>query len=464
MKVALVNPYPYYSTGIESTLYPPLGILYIGGYISSMVDSLLILDSNALHLGVEATYRKIIESEPDIIGISVNIATARAARELAELIRCRYKKALLVAGGPLPTVYPERWLDYVDVVIVGEGEIPFAEMIKRIKDRADLSSDNPGICIKGKPITRAPFADPDKIGYPAYEYLNPPLATYTKDARVVKPYMAPILTSRGCPYNCIFCDKSVHGSKFRPRSYQSVLDEANWLRTKFDVNQLDILDDNFSFDLLRTEKILNGLIRLGGFKINCQNGLRADKVNQELVKTMKKAGVFKVGIGIESGSISVLKRIDKKLDLEQVGKVIKWFRNERVTVHGYFILGFPFESADDIMQTLKFAIDVNPHFANFSNFLPIPGTKLYKELDSSNKLMRGGTLETECGFFRNDSLTAFENLTSEHASKLYKYVWRSFYLRPNKIIDILKTIKSRNEFIWILRISISIVKRRLFIG
>ncbi len=464
MKVALVNPYPYYASGIESTIYPPLGLLYIGRQIKPHINSLLVLDANALKINVQATYDRLKTFKPDMVGISINIATVRAARELAILIKRSNPEILLVSGGPHPTVFPEKWLEYMDVVITGEGEISFLNLIERLKHEKDLPADIPGVCIKGGPITFSPHVNPDEIGFPAYEQLEPPLKFYTKGARVIKPFMASILTSRGCPYNCSFCDKSVHGSNFRPRSFQSVIDEIYWLKKEYGINQIDILDDNFTFDTVRAEKILDGIIRIGGLAINCQNGLRADRLNEELIRKMKLAGVFKTGIGIESGSADILRRIDKKLDLDQVRLVIKWLRKEKITVHGYFIIGFPFESSSDIEKSLKFAIDANPHFANFSNYLPIPGTRLFNYLKDQSKLIYKEFDDIDTGFFREKPLAYLDNISSRKVEKLYKEVWRSFYLRPYKIIDILKTIKSFREFFWILKIAFSVLKRRLIVG
>lgn len=463
MKVALVNPFPYYVSGVESTIYPPLGILYIGAHIRPLIDSLLVLDANALKIDVRSTYDRLKAFKPDIVGLSVNIATVRAARELGALIKQNNPEVLLVSGGPHPTVFPQKWLEYVDVVITGEGEISFAKLIERFKLGKDLYSDNPGICIKGSTITYSPHVDPDEIEFPAYEQLEPPLQFYTKGGRVVKPFMAPILTSRGCPYSCTFCDKSVHGTNFRPRSYQSVLKEIHWLRKEHGIKQIDIMDDNFTFDTERAGKILDGIIQIGDFAINCQNGLRADKLNEELIKKMKCAGVFKTGIGIESGSIDILRRIEKKLDLEQVQRAIKWLRNEKITVHGYFIIGFPFETSSDIEKTLKFAVEADPHFANFSHYLPIPGTKLYNDLKEQGKLLYKDSEDINTGFFRKEPLAAFDKISNQRVEKLYKKVWRSFYLRPYKIIDILKTIRSFRELSWVFRIAFSVLKRIIII-
>ncbi len=461
MKVALTNPYPYYAEGTESTTYPPLGILYIGAYIEELVDSLLIYDGNALKTDVECTFRRLMEFKPDIIGISVNIATSRAARELAVKIKEKYSEVFIVMGGPLPTACPDDWVEYCDVVIVGEGEIPFYKIVECKINGNESFIEEAGIFVKGKEKTFGERLDVDNIPFPAYRYLEPALKYYSDGARLRRKNMAPLLTSRGCPFNCIFCDKSVMGSGFRPRSPEAVIKEIRWLRKEFGVNQLDIMDDNFTFDIERANKILDALIDEKGYWVNCQNGLRADRLTPELVKKMKQAGVFRVGIGIESGSPDILKKINKSLSLEQVRKAIKWLRKEKITVHGYFILGFPFESASDIEKTQRFAVESNPHFANFSLFLPFPGSKIYNELKNNGQLLNDRLDEINTGFFRDGASTKLEYMTSGELKVLYGKTWKIFYFRVFKFIDILKTIGSWHELCWVMRIGQSIIKRNI---
>ncbi len=464
MRVALINPYPYYIEGVESTIYPPLGLLYIGGYIKNQVNSLLIFDANALCLSIKETITKIAAFKPDLVGISINAATATVAQELSVELRRAIPKARLIAGGPQPTVFPRPWLSYVDAVIVGEGEISFSKVIEQMKIGEQNWGNIDGVYVHGGMTAACGPTDPDLLPFPAYDHLDPPIQAYTKKARVVKSYMAPIITSRGCPYGCIFCDKSVHGYRFRPRTAESVLAEIKWLRKKFGINQIDILDDNFTFDINRAEKILDGLIEEGGYAINCQNGLRADRLNPNLVKKLKKAGLFKTGIGIESGSPDILKKIDKKLDLENVRSAIKWLRKENITVHGYFIIGFPFETLQDIKATLEFAKEANPHFANFSLFLPIPGTKIYNSLMKEGRIVSEDLDKITDGFFSKKSYALLENMSNDELQSIYKDVWRSFYFRPYKIYDIIKTFRSWSELKWVSRIAYSMLKRKIITG
>lgn len=460
MRVQLLSPYPQI-TNIATTQYPPLGLLYIGANVCDVVDELQILDANILMLNIRQTIERIKKYKPDVLGISVNVVTAKIAREIAVIIKKDMPEVKLIAGGPSPTIHPTEWLRYFDVVIAGEGEIPFRNIIEQLKDGNNIvEASCAGICIKDHDYKVSEHPDLDKLPFPAYDYLIPNLQYYSKTARVVKSYMAPILTSRGCPYGCVFCDKSVHGRNFRPRSAESVLHEIRWLHDKYGIRQLDILDDNFTFDMERATKILDGIITIDKFAINCQNGIRADRINEQLAKKMKRAGVFRAGIGIESGSSEVLNKLNKQLDLNDVMNAIKILRSQRITAQGYFIIGFPYEEKKNIIDTVNFAIKANPHLANFSHFFPIVGTPIYDMLKKEGKLLFSDG-EVEDGFYRTNTHIESDKITRDEMSKIYRWAWRKFYFRPSKIFDVIFCIKSWKEFIWIMRIALSMIRNNL---
>lgn len=459
MKLLLLSPCPQINT-MSSTQYPPLGLLYIGSYVKDIVDCLQILDANFLQLSVEDTIKRIRDFDPDVLGISINVATAKSAKCIVEKVKKQMPSVKTIAGGPHPTISPEEWLKYFDIVIAGEGEVPFRNIISQFNAERNIEVECPGVCLPNGEVTHACHPNIDKLPFPAYDCLVPNLQYYSKKARVIKAYMAPILTSRGCPYSCSFCDKSVHGTNFRPRSVESVINEIKWLHEKYGVRQLDILDDNFTFDKERAHKILDGIIEIGKFKINCQNGIRADRIDNELAIKMKKAGVFRAGIGIESGNTAILKRLHKQLNLDDVSNAIKLLRKQRITTQGYFIIGLPFESISDIQDTINYAIKVNPTFANFAHYFPIMGTPIYEELKKNDELLIENG-EIEDGFFRRASYIKNPNISSKDMVQIYVQSWRQFYFRISKIADILMSIKSLKELEWIVRISLSMFKSKL---
>lgn len=459
MKVILILPYVENAPKISTTLYPPMGLLYLAACIENIVDNVTVLDANVLEMSVEQVLEYSKVKEADVIGLSINMMTENVSLEIASEIRKRSPHIFLIAGGPSATVNPQKYLSYFNVVLVGEGEITFRKVIEQLNSGLGIIDECDGIVVDKCRITQASHPDLDSLPFPAYHCLQPDLKYYSKKARIVKPFMAPILTSRGCPYSCAFCDKSVHGNNFRPRSVESVLSEIKWLYEKYGVRQIDILDDNFTFDIQRAESILDGITKIGGLSINCQNGLRADRVTESLVKKMKAAGVFRVGIGIESGNKNTIHLLNKHLDLDVVRRCIALFRKARITVHGFFIIGLPSESEHEILNTINYAIESNPHFANFSRYMPIVGTPLYKQLQDKNQLTGFG----DNSFFSLNSPIAYDTISTEKVSKLYKKAWIKFYLRPYKLWDILTSINSAKELIWVFRLGLSVLKNLVFV-
>ena len=164
----------------------------------------------------------------------------------------------------------------------------------------------------------------NSIPFPAYDLL-PPFKIYKSRAR--KKPVGVLITSRGCPYQCTFCNASVFGKSFRARSPENVMAEIDMLVAEFHIKQIDVLDDNFINDMGRAESIFDAVIsRKYGVLINLQNGVRVDRLTFATVKKMKKAGVFKIGVGIESGDPAILKGVKKGLDLKQVEQALAWFR------------------------------------------------------------------------------------------------------------------------------------------
>ncbi|MBM3303677.1 MAG: radical SAM protein [Candidatus Aenigmarchaeota archaeon] len=375
-RVALVNPYPYYASGTnEATVYPPIGLAYIASCIERLGAEVVIIDANIFRLGNEKVAERLARFKPDIVGIQLNIVTAKAGMELCGILKKRMDVPV-VYGGPFASSNHTKLLDTgADAVVIGEGELTFQEICEgRDWTRIDgMFFRRSGRSTMTKP--RGLIENLDDLPFPAF-HLLPDLKLYRSRTR--KLPMAPIFTSRGCPFMCTYCNSNIFGKRFRARSPENVMREIDMLVSKYGVRQLDILDDNFTLDLERAEKIIDMLIAKGyGLAINMQNGLRADKLTPGLILKMKEAGVYKVGIGIETGNKEVLKSIRKGLNLESVGRALKWFRQAGIVTIGFFMLGFPEDTPSTMKDTIEFAVNSNPDIANFSIVIPLPGTELF---------------------------------------------------------------------------------------
>lgn len=424
-KIFLVNPPT--SSGFYASVMPPLGLLYIDSYLRSNGLSVDFID-----LGIEKnwadTFEKTIRRiKPGVIGISSNISNLTTTKELAKMAK-EYNKDIIVAvGGPLPSSSPELYLnENIDFAVKGEGEITFYNFIKNKSPVEGMFIKNNGkITFTGEKESVAnlddlPFPSLDKIAIKKY-FVN-----FSQ-----KMPVSSIITSRGCPFNCIFCNKSVFGSHWRARSARNVVDEIKWQVNILGVKEICIMDDNFTLDKQRVYQICDLILSEGlKFKWQCQNGLRADTLDKELLLKMKKSGCWKIGIAPEVGDETILAKIDKKLDLNNIREINNWCRKAGICVHAFFMIGFPFEIKENIEKTISFSIELNPVIADFAKVFPFPGTRLYEEYGSP-ELSEGGLYNIRL---------------APEKEKLFKQAYLKFYGRPNKTIDVIKNIGWKNFF------------------
>jgi anaerobic magnesium-protoporphyrin IX monomethyl ester cyclase len=460
-RVLLVNPYPEAARGInEATIYPPIGLAYIASFLLSEGVTVGIVDANIMKMTTDDVLLEVGRFKPDLVGISVNIVTAKSGATLSKLIKARTGLPVCI-GGPFASSMPEKALELssADIACIGEGEYTMLEICKgkKLSLIDGIAYKKGRLIVRNKP--RSLIEDLDVLPYPAYDLL-PPLRFYKSRAR--RTPVGAIITSRGCPYHCTYCNSSVFGKRFRARSAGNVIGEIDLLVKKHSIRQLDILDDNFTLDVKRADNILGMIIKNNyPILINLQNGIRADRLTKKLVVRMRKAGVFKVGIGIESGDERVQKWIKKSLDLKDVVKSIGWFRSQNIITVGFFILGFPFDDEESVNHTIDFALKANPSMANFSILLPFPGTEVYEYLKQKGMLKENLDLGIETGFFESRMYHTCHNLSEEKLAYYQKEAYRRFNLRIGKIIETLLNIRSMSELKWTVEAALPLIPKIL---
>ncbi|MCX6563890.1 MAG: radical SAM protein [Candidatus Aminicenantes bacterium] len=457
-KIILINPFPYYGRGInEATIYPPLGLAYLASALRKAgFPDIQIIDANILKIENKDLLRRLKAEKPDIVGIHLNVVLGRSGTVLGRRIRQELDCRICI-GGPLVSSNPVQMLEAsaADLAVIGEGETAFVEICqgKPLRDIKGLVYKE-GTDIRFTP-PRELVENLDEIPFPAYDLL-PPLKLYKARAR--KKPIGPIITSRGCPYLCTYCNSSVFGKKFRARSPENVIQEIDLLVREYGIRELDVLDDNFTLDIKRADRILDLLLeRKYRLAINLQNGVRADRLNQDLIKKMKRAGVFKVGIGIESGDKDMLSKIRKNLDLDKVTQAIRWFKEEGIITYGFFILGFPDETRESVERTIAFARQCGPTVADFNILLPFPGTAIYEELKQKKLLKEESRLFYDSGFYAPKVYHKCLHLTEEELYAYQKKAYRDFTFRIGKIWEILLSIRSVNELIWTFQAALPVL-------
>lgn len=401
---------------------PPLGILSISSYLSSKGIENRAVDCFIENLG------NLDIKDYDVLGFSANISNVTNSLHCAAEIKRKFPQKKIVFGGPQCTEYPRYFIerDFIDTVIIGEGEETLYEYLtkKEPKEVKGLyfKDKNGQVVFTGDrdyidDLDALPFPALDKIDIRKYGYI-PKKAIPTSS----------IVTSRGCPYGCTFCFHSL-GYKWRARSAENVVNEIEWQVKTLKVKEICILDDNFSLDRIRVEKICDLIIKR---KINVHfqlaTGIRVDTLDKELLLKLKEAGVYLVSIAPESANIETKKRIKKNFDPDKMKELVSFCKKLRLKTFAFFIIGFPWEGREEIEKTIKFAIELDTDFVKFTRFVLSPSIPIWHEIHDS-EMINNIDSSAEQSFFCGGSI---------FVQKIMRTAYRKFYLRPQKVLRLLR--------------------------
>ncbi len=379
------------STGLtfqNFSVTPPLGLMYLAAYVRERVKgvNLKILDTRVSKDGYrEILLRELKDFEPTIVGISAVTMEAKSMHEIAGMVKGVLPESKVVVGGPHPTSFLRRTLEdrNIDYVVRGEGEETFAELVEVIKEGGDVRSVK-GIAYRenGDIAEREPrgyIEDLDTLPFPAWDMIN--IDDYARfwsmSPRGKRRYMV-VYTSRSCPYRCIYCH-NIFGKGFRARSPENVLAEIDILYNKYGIKELEVVDDIFNFDSKRVERICDLIIERGyDLRIAFPNGLRSDRLDKPLLEKMRRAGTKFISFAVESASQRIQRLIKKNLKLDKVKEAIDYSVRLGIFSNGFFMLGFPTETEEEVRETIKFAVESNLHSAYFFIVTPHEGTELFE--------------------------------------------------------------------------------------
>ena len=432
MKVLLLN---------MKGVYPPIGLGYLASAIESLGTDVEILDYGGLGLTNEQLLKNV-ETElkrknPDILGITCFTRIAPLAFNIARISKQVLPHCFVVLGGPHPTADPINTcsIEGVDGVVLGEGERTFRDLVSIIEQDGDkhivngMFWKNNGKIVKNSP--RDLLRNLDELPYPAYHLFPDFKLRLEIDAHGIlthrHPYM-PIFSSRGCPFKCIYCHR-IFQKVWRPRSPTNVVDEIEFLCGKYGVQEIHFEDDNFNLDIDRAKQICDEIVNRDlDISMKFPNGIRADYVDEELIIKLKKAGCYGISIGVETASPRIMRLIKKNLDLKKVQKTVDLAVKHDIQVRGFFMLGFPTETKEDMQLTIDFAMSLNLHFAGFSIATPYPGTDLYEIVKSLGFLHEGDHDE----FFFGNPVIDTPNFTREELLEIRQQAEIEFYDDPKR--------------------------------
>ncbi len=446
MRVLLVKPY-----NLSDHIQPSLGLGYLAARIRHE-HHVQILDCIKQGVTLDNFRDHIEEFRPDIVGFQTYTYDLPFVNHGVKIIKDLNPKIMAVVGGPHPSGTPESVFDdfkNIDAGFRGEAEISFGEYLNG-KDCSEI----PGLIYKtnkGVQINDTALVENlDELPMPAWDLIMPETYPQSQHGFFFKKYpIAPIMITRGCPYKCAFCAAStVSNRKLRMRSVDNVLNEILYLYNERGIREFHIVDDNFTMNKNYTIHFLKELKKMNlDISWATPNGVRMDSLNEEILDLMKETGLYLISLGIESGNDRVLKEMKKVLRVKDIEKYVSMIHNAKIDMAGFFILGYPTETIEEIKQTIKFSLELPLIRANYFTYLPFPGTESYNMLKSSGEL---DNVDWDNFYFMNAAYTP-KGITRSELKDIQRSAFMKFYFRPKIFIKTVSSIRSLNHLYFFIK-------------
>ena len=413
-------------------------------YLQSLKD-----ENNPILKEIPGTVRNF---NPDLIGITAWTTFAASAFRVAAICKEWNRDVSVVMGGPHISIKYDEVMKIcpdVDFLIRGEGEKTFVELAKALesKDKAKALKNINGILYRqNREIVHNPdrefIQDLDAIPLPARDLLLNKDSYNSED-------MGLLMTSRGCPYNCSYCATSIWERKTRYRSIDNVINEIKLVIDKYGTRQFTFKDDSFTVNRKRVLEFCDRLIN-EDIRINWDCNTRVNLVDEEILNKMKKAGCNGIKVGVETGSERILKLINKRISFEQCKKAVKLFRKVGIHWTGYFMMGLPSETKEDVYQTLKFMKELRPDYASFSVYEPFPGTELFNSGVEKGLVQKERTLDdfytiSPKYYYVKDINRRVDTMSGEEFEKLEFEMKEAFYKYNRGLLRLAKRANSRSK-------------------
>ncbi len=371
MKVLLLRP-----NSIVQTWPVPLGLGYLAQALrSNRGDDVKIMDARRFRLSHTQLAQLIRDFSPDVVGITAITLDSKNAHQCAAIVKANLPHVPVILGGPhasacMEVVLADPNLDYA---VIGEGEETIVELLDALDGGGPVDRIL-GLAYrdKGRPVYNGPrpmIEDLDSLSL-AWDLIGPDryfshFGMHTQNRLPRHRRSLSIFTSRGCPYHCIYCH-NVFGKQFRAHSPEKVVEEISMLKDRYGVREIEILDDCFNMFKPRAKEICQRIIDQElGLSYSLPNGIRGDVMDEELWDLFKEAGVFRVSFATETASPRVQKLIKKNVDLDKMLHSIEMATSRNILSFGFFMMGFPTETYEEMIATADYAAKSRLHLAIF---------------------------------------------------------------------------------------------------
>ena len=451
LDLLLISP-PYshgkdsFLTGFEYHL-PPHGLMSVAAWVRSKGFSVEITDAQAECPSVEEfeTYFDLHYPAPEfsirMIGFSAVTLTIKKAYRLAAHCKKRHPEATILFGGAHPTVMPEEVLGsgLADIVVMGEGEITTGELLS-----GKSMAETDGIAYIDKSVdpekiiftkARSRIRNLDELPRTAYDLV--PVHRYKPIEGIYRRLpVINMITSRGCPNHCTFCSKTL-GHRVTSQSPERIFNDLNFLIKEYGIREVMFHDDAFTFQKKNVHALCDMIIG-ARTDILWTCFARADNVDEELIRKMKKAGCHQIMFGIENFDEDILRSLNKNMDVGQIEKAIGWTRKAGMECRVALMIGNPKDTEAIIKSNIRKVIQLRPDYLAVNIVTPYPGTELFRQVQLENRLLTTDWDE----YYQSHCIMKLDHLGNDDITRLYKQAFRDFYLRPGYIFGRLAGIRS----------------------
>jgi anaerobic magnesium-protoporphyrin IX monomethyl ester cyclase len=459
MKILFVHPHgSNWLSGMKDistvfNLMPPLGMLSIAAVLERAGIDVEIIDCYATPMPLAELVQEIIRRRPDCLGISTTTSSFNEGYRVAAAVKDKAPQIFTLFGGAHACTIGAPLLDSfpaIDALVIGEGETTTLELaqagfkgIDQIPGVAYRGADGKGVLAGVRELIK----NLDDLPFPAYHKLPhfPQRYTLPLFSYPTAPNTS-IISSRGCPYSCSYCDRSVFSQGFRFNSPEYIIEHVAMLNRDFGIRHVSFYDDLFTFDRTRVAEFCE-IKERKGLKVTYNCIARLEHVDPELLALLKSSGCWQVNFGIESGDPEIVKQHRKFLGLDEVGRKLQMVKDAGMRVKGLFMVGLPGEDETSIRRTIDYALSLPLDEVNVTKFTPFPGAPLYRTIREQGEFDENWDLMNCLNFvFVPHGMTKqrLEDLYNEFIHRFYhrhritwgytKMIWKS----PHSILSFLR--------------------------
>ncbi|MAT92962.1 MAG: cobalamin-binding protein [Halioglobus sp.] len=441
-KIVLVTP-PYERVSRDfdfvrhvTNQAPSLGLLHLAAEVREHGYHPSIIESDIFNLSIDDVVARVCRERPAYVGITLFTVGVWCAAEIARRIKFQLPETVVVVGGPhissMAAETMQRFHEF-DYAVVGEGEEILVNLLNALEQGADTAEIAGLVYLEKFELTHRLHVAPkhhlnrdmDRLTLPAWDLL-PDFPRAYKPAIFDYPAgpVASIAASRGCPFHCKFCDTSTFGEAVRAYSARRVFDIMAHLKNRYGIRHIMFVDDLFTASRKRTTELCELIIEHDlGMTWSCAS--RVDVVKPDLLKLMRRAGCWEISFGLESGSNTLLQKMDKSADVSRSREALQWTERAGIRSKGLFMLGYPGETQETIAMTRAFLRETPLTIMNLTKFTPYPGSPIYRDLYGTS--IRDDHWQKMNGM---NFLWSPEGMSIEDIEREYRKLLVAFYSKP----------------------------------